>query len=103
LENAVSKRAFFRWGENDENMDDTDSDVDGPSSSSNADYRRAPAQLSETLLERYRRQSAPTNNTMPMPAHVVENNVVADQQPFAYTNNFANGASPLNHGVVQPS
>ncbi|KAH8118150.1 hypothetical protein DFH11DRAFT_1809203, partial [Phellopilus nigrolimitatus] len=76
LENTVQKRALFRWGGNEDAVEDTDSETDGPSAANEMhpahggggnsanmnqnNYHRNMFAHSETLLDRFRRQSAPT-------------------------------------------
>ncbi|KAI5122516.1 hypothetical protein M0805_005244 [Coniferiporia weirii] len=77
LENTVQKRALFRWGGEDP-LDDTDSETDGPGALAHAagaggyhhphngvpmgaeHYRTMQFAHTESLLDRYRRQSMPT-------------------------------------------
>lgn len=83
LENTVQKRANFRWG-SEEAYDDTDSEADGPTAHHtrhapmgdgqiqgsqgqrfDANYRNMQFAHTESLLDRYRRQSAPTTMRPP--------------------------------------
>ena len=83
LENTVQKRANFRWG-SEEAYDDTDSEADGPAAHHtrhvpvddgqmqgsqgqrfDAGYRHMQFAHTESLLDRYRRQSAPTGMRPP--------------------------------------
>ena len=102
LENAVSKRALFRWGQNEEVIDDTDSEVDGPSSNANSAYRRTPVQVPEMMLhERYRRQSAPSAGLSDPSNHGIADQFQHHHPVYSYPNTTIANGSPLNPGLVQ--
>ncbi|KAL5525869.1 hypothetical protein ACEPAG_7207 [Sanghuangporus baumii] len=125
LENSTQKRTMFRWGESEDVLDDSESDADGPSdagsppnrfdglnsstrtsSMSPSSYHRnmqaahsglnGPVSGTETLLDRFRRQSAPSGLRPNISAMEMTNGKMDESSPSP----VSYAASPLQASHV---
>ena len=95
LENTIQKRALFSWGNNEDVIDDSESDADGPPSGIPANR-----QVFESSPDRFRRLSAPTTSMRPGSSEL---SPISGQTRFSYASNM-NGqhANGIPVGISGP-